>query len=268
MKVLISADMEGVGGVVSSNHVTSDHKEYERFRKLMTAEVNAAIAGALAGGAEQIVVNDSHGSMTNILLEELNPAAELISGSPKPFSMMQGIGPEVDAVFFIGYHASAGTGAGVLAHTWSGSVFSVHLNERGVGETGLNAALAGGFGVPVVLISGDQAVVAEARALLGEIETVAVKEGFTSSAAQCLHPEVAQERIRQAAERALARNVSPLVITAPITLRLTFQHARYADGAETLPGSRRIDGRTLEWTGKDMAAVYQAFRVMVQLAHG
>ena len=266
MKVLISADMEGIGGVVSSNHVTSDHKEYERFRKLMTAEVNAAIEGARAAGADQIVVNDSHASMTNILIEELNPAAQLISGSPKPFSMMQGIGPEVDAVFFVGYHASAGTGAGVLAHTWSGSVFSVHLNERGVGETGLNAALAGAFGVPVVLVSGDQAVVAEARTLLGEIETVVVKEGFTSSAAQCLPPQVAQERIRQAAERALARSVSPLVITAPITLRLTFQHARYADGAETLPGSRRIGGRTLEWTGEDMPSVYQAFRAMVQLA--
>jgi len=107
MKVLISVDMEGISGVVTGNHVTSTHKEYERFRKLMTAEANAAIEGALAGGATQVVVNDSHGGMANILIEELNPAAELVSGSPKPFGMMQGIGPDVEAVFFIGYHASA-----------------------------------------------------------------------------------------------------------------------------------------------------------------
>lgn len=268
MKLLISADMEGISGVVSPDHTSSGHKEYERFRKLMTADVNAAIEGALAAGADRIVVNDSHGSMTNILIEELNPAAELITGSPKPFSMMQGIGPDVNAVFFVGYHASSGTGAAVLAHTWSGAVFSVHLNDQLVGETGFNAALAGAYGVPVVLVTGDQAVAAEARALLGEIETVVVKEAIARSAAQCLHPEVAQQRIRQAAERALGLTVSPFVISPPVTLRLTFQHVRYADGAEPVPGSRRVDGLTLEWTGDDMPSVYKAFRAMTGLAAG
>ena len=129
MKILISADMEGISGVVTSDHTSSSHKEYERFRKLMTAEANAAIEGALAGGADQIVVNDSHGKMANILIEELNPAAELISGSPKPFGMMQGMGPEVDAVFFVGYHAASGTGAAVLEHTWSGHVIELRLNS-------------------------------------------------------------------------------------------------------------------------------------------
>jgi D-amino peptidase len=122
MNVLISVDMEGISGVVTSDHTTSSHKEYERFRKLMTAETNAAIEGALAGGADQIVVNDSHSRMANILIEELNPAAELISGSPKPFGMMQGIGPEVDVVFLVGYHAASGTDAAVLEHTWSNCV--------------------------------------------------------------------------------------------------------------------------------------------------
>ncbi|HEC35312.1 MAG TPA: peptidase M55 [Anaerolineae bacterium] len=267
MNVLISVDMEGISGVVTGNQVSSTHKEYERFRKLMTAEANAAIEGALTGGATHIVVNDSHGRMANILIEELNPGAELISGSPKPFGMMESIGPEVDAVFFVGYHAASGTGAAVLEHTWSSRVVAeVRLNGKVVGETGLNAALAGAYGAPVVLITGDKAVTEEARALLGEIETVAVKEGVTRSAARCLHPEVAHERIRQAAERALGRTVSPFVVPSPITLCIVFQRAIHADMAELVPGSQRVDGRTVEWTGEDMPTVYRVFRAMAALA--
>ena len=267
MNVLISVDMEGISGVVTWDHVSSTHQEYERFRKLMTAEANAAIEGALAGGATKIVVNDSHGGMANILIEELNPAAELISGSPKPYGMMQGIGPDVDAVFLVGYHAAAGTAAAILAHTWSSrSVADVRLNGQVVGEMGLNAALAGGYRVPVVLVTGDRAVTEEAQALLGEIETVAVKDGLTRTAAQCLHPEAAHERIRQAAERALKLDVAPLALTSPITLSVTFLNALYADKASLIPGSRRADGRTVEWVGEDMPAVYKAFEAMAGLA--
>ena len=267
MKLLISVDMEGISGVVLSDHTSSDHKEYERFRRLMTAETNAAIEGALAGGADEIVVNDSHGSMTNILIEELNPAAELISGSPKPFGMMQGIGPDIDVVFFVGYHAASGTGAAVLEHTWTGNVFSVHLNGQAVGETGLNAALAGWYGAPVRLVTGDQSVTAEARALLGEIETVVVKEGITRSAARCLTPRVAHEHIRAAAQRALTASAAPFVLSSPLTVRVTFQRAGHADLAEMVPGSVRVDGRTVEWSGPDMPVVYRTFRAMVTLAY-
>lgn len=266
MKVLISVDMEGIAGVVAMDHVFSDKKEYERFRKLMTAEANAAIAGALAGGATEVLVNDSHGNMANILIEDLNPAAELISGSPKPFAMMEGIGPDVDAVFFVGYHASSGTGAAVLEHTWSGRVVEVHLNDQMVGETGLNAALAGAFDAPVVLVTGDRAVTEEARDLLGEIETVAVKDGITRTTARCLHPEVAQEHIRHAAQRALSLDTLPLKLSTPITLRLAFLRALHADMAELVPGSQRVDGRTVEWAGDDMLTVYKVFRAMSTLA--
>jgi len=266
MNVLISVDMEGISGVVTGDHTSSSHKEYERFRKLMTAEANAAIEGALAGGADQIVVNDSHSGMANILIEELNPVAELISGSPKPFGMMQGIGPEVDAVFFVGYHAASGTGAAVLEHTWSGHVVELRLNSRVVGEMGLNAALAGAYDAPVVLVTGDRAVTEEAHALFGEIETVAVKDGVTRSAARCLHPEVAHKRIRQAAERALRLAVPPFVVPPPITLQVVFQRAIHADMAALLPGSQKVDGRTVEWTGEDMPAVYKVFRAMGYLS--
>jgi D-amino peptidase len=266
MHILISVDMEGISGVVNGDHVQSDHREYGRFRKLMTAEANAAIEGALAGGATKVVVNDSHGGMANVLIEDLNPAAELISGSPKPFSMMEGIGPEVDKVFMVGYHAASGTGAAILEHTWSGCLIEVRLNDHMVGETGLNAALAGAYGSPVVLVTGDRAVCQEARALLGEIETVAVKDGVARTAAQCLHPKVAQEQIRQAAERALALNAPPFVVPPPITLRVVFHRATHVDMAELVPGSRRVDGRTIEWVGDDMPAVYKVFRAMTTLA--
>jgi D-amino peptidase len=266
MNLLISADMEGISGVVASEHTRSSHQEYQRFRKLMTEDVNAAIEGALAGGADRIVVNDSHGSMTNILIEALHPEAELISGSPKPFSMMQGIGSDVDALFLVGYHGSSGTGNAVLEHTWSGVVFSVELNGHRVGETGLNAALAGSYGVPVVLVTGDQAVAAEARELLGDIETVVVKQAVSRTAAQCLHPDVAQSRIREAAERALGLSVAPFALEPPITLRATFYRAAHVDLAVLTPGSRRVAGRVLEWTGDSMPEVYLAFRAMVTLA--
>ncbi len=266
MNVLISVDMEGISGVVLGDHTASEHKEYERFRRLMTAEANAAIEGTLAGGATRIVVNDSHGGMANLLIEELNPAAELISGSPKPFGMMQGIGPDVDAVLFVGYHAASGTGAAVLEHTWSSRVAELRLNGQPLGETGLNAALAGAFGVPVLLVSGDRAVTVEARALLGEIEVVAVKDGIGRSAAQCLHPQVAQERIRQAAARAMRLQIPPFALPVPINLSVVFQRALHADVAELIPGSRRVDGRTVEWQGDDMPTTYKVFRAMTALA--
>ncbi len=263
MNVLISVDMEGIAGVVTANHTSSEHKEYERFRKLMTAEANAAIEGALAGGADQVVVNDSHGGMANILIEELNPAATLISGSPKPFGMMQGISSDIDKVLFVGYHAMSGTGAAILEHTWVFPVIQAYLNEQIVGETGLNASLAGAYGAPVVLVTGDRAVTEEARALLGDIETVAVKEGITRTAAQNLHPEVACKHIREAAERAIKLDIAPFVVKAPIRLRVVLERAAHVDKAEMIPGSHRLDGRTIEWTGEDMPTVYKVFQAMI-----
>jgi len=187
MKVYISCDMEGISGVVAGKQTEGNGEEYKRAQKLMTDELNAAIEGALAGGATEILVNDSHGHMRNILIEELNPKAQLISGSPKPLLMMQGIDASFDAAFFIGYHAQAGTAYSVLDHTYAGIVYQVSLNGRPMGETGLNAALAGYFGVPVVLVSGDKLLVEEATALLGTVEGVAVKEscGATPPGAWC-----------------------------------------------------------------------------------
>lgn len=267
MKVYISADMEGVSGVVDATQTRMEEKEYERARRLMTGEVNAAIEGALEAGAKEILVNDSHGSMRNILIEEINPAAELVTGSPKPLSMMQGIGPGFAAAFFIGYHAGAGASPSILDHTYySRVVYQAAINGKVLGETGLNALLAGYYGVPVALVTGDALLCQEARALLGDVETVVVKEAYSRLAARCLPPERARALIRAGAKAALARRRSPFVIPGPYTLTMDFLNTALADIAELLPGARRTGPRRLEYTADDYLTVYKAFRVMVALA--
>ncbi len=266
MKVYISCDMEGISGVVAGKQ-TDNGEEYKRAQKLMTGEVNAAIEGALAGGASEVLVNDSHGSMRNILIEELNPSAQLISGSPKPLSMMQGIDESFDAAFFIGYHAQAGTAHSVLDHTYSGIVYQVSLNSRPLGETGLNAALAGYFGVPVVLVTGDKLLVEEATALLGTVEGVAVKESYGRYAARCLVPEAVHELIREATQSALSKKGrKPFVVEPPITLAVDFTSSAHLDMAELIPGSRRTSGRHIEYTHDDLLTVYKVWRAMLKLA--
>jgi D-amino peptidase len=266
MKVYISCDMEGISGVVASRQTEMNNEEYKRGQKLMTGELNAAIEGALAGGATEILVNDSHGSMRNILIEELNPNAQLISGSPKPLSMMQGIDGSFDAAFFIGYHAQAGTAYSTLDHTYSGIVYQVSLNGRPVGETGLNAALAGYFEVPVTLVTGDKLLVEEATALLGAVEGVAVKESYGRYAARCLVPETVHELIRQAAQSALSKGGKPFVVEPPITLAVDFTSSAHLDMAELIPGSRRSGGRHIEYTHDDLLTVFKVWRAMLTLA--
>src|SRR5689334_11273004 len=191
MRVYISVDMEGVAGVVHESQTDpvtpAFAAEYARFRRLMTAEANAAVEGALAAGATRVLVNDSHWFMRNLLAEELHPGAELVSGDPKPRSMMQGIDEQggFDAALFIGYHARAGTRNAILDHTYADRIHDVRLNQQPVGELGLNAALAGLHGVPVGLVSGDSAVAAEAKDLLGEgVATVIVKAAVSRHAAK------------------------------------------------------------------------------------
>lgn len=268
MKVFISADMEGISGVVAGPQTGPEGQEYERARRLMTGEVNAAIEGALAGGATDILVNDAHGSMRNILIEDLHPAARLISGSPKPLSMMQGIDEGFDAAFFVGYHAQAGTAHSTLDHTYAGIVYQVCLNGRPMGETGLNAALAGHFGVPVVLLTGDRLLVEEGQALLGPgLRGVAVKESYGRAAAKCLPPSVARERIRAAAEEALRTPATPFRVALPITLTVDFTSSAHADMAELVPGVRREGGRRIAYTHEDCLTLYKVWRVLLALAY-
>ena len=185
MKVLIAVDMEGITGVTTWDQVTPGHAEYARFRRLMTQDVNAAIRGALEAGADEVIVADGHWNASNILIEELDPRAKLNSGSPSPFSMMEGIDESIDAVFFIGYHARNGSPFAILDHTWSSrTVANIWLNELLTGEYGLNASLAGHFGVPVIMVSGDQTACAQMSELLGDVEIAVVKQATGRFAAE------------------------------------------------------------------------------------
>jgi len=215
MKVLISADMEGTCGVTSWTQVTPPEyggeaisgAEYERARLRMTREVNAAVEGALAAGAEEVIVNDSHDGMRNLVPEELHPAVRFISGNDKELGMVQGIHePGIGALFYTGYHAKAGTPNAPLAHTWTGYVNDVRIDGVSTGEFGINALVAGHFGAPVTLVTGDDKAVAQVQALLGEqVVGVVVKEGYSTFSAIHLHPTKAQELIRQGAQAAVRR---------------------------------------------------------------
>lgn len=271
MKILIAADMEGVSGVVDWDQVNAEHNEYARYRRLMTAEVNAAIRGACDGGAEEVLVADGHGRKRNILIENLDPRARLQSGTPSPLGMVTGVDDGVDGAIFIGYHARAGTEMAILDHTWSSKrVANLWLNGELIGETGLNAALCGHFDAPVLMVSGDRAVCQEARDLLGEIETVAVKKATGRTAASCLTPAVAEEKIYEAARRAVTRlggDGGPEVfrVSPPVTLTIEFPQSGMADAAAFLPGVVREE-RRVSYTAEDVVTAFRAMRSALALA--
>jgi D-amino peptidase len=271
MRVYISVDMEGVAGVVHESQTDpvtpAFAAEYARFRRLMTAEANAAVEGALAAGATKVLVNDSHWFMRNLLAEELHQAAELVSGDPKPRSMVEGIEGGFDAALFIGYHARAGTRNAVLDHTYADRIHDVRLNGKPVGELGLNAAFAGVHGVPVALVSGDSAVAAEATELLGDgVTTVVVKQALSRHAAQSVPPAVACRTIKEEVTRALERAHKPFVLPSPITLEIEFALTIHADMAELCPGATRSAGRTVSFTHQDYREVFRAWRALLNLS--
>jgi D-amino peptidase len=279
MKVLISADMEGTCGVVSWVQVMppeyggdepTSTVEYERARARLTREVNAAIEGALAGGAEEVIVNESHDGMRNLLPEELHPACRFITGNDKPLGMMQGVDlAGVGAVFYTGYHAKAGTPAAPLAHTWTGWVQDVRFDGRSVGEFGVNAAVAGHFGVPVTLVTGDDKAVAQTQELLGEsVVGVVVKEGLSTFAALHLHPFKAQELIRAGAAEATrrAREARPWALPAGSRVEVEFDHQARADQAASVPGIERAGERAVAWAAADGLAFIRTFRAVVKAA--
>jgi D-amino peptidase len=271
MKILIATDMEGVSGVVNWDQVRPGHTEYPRFRKLMTEDVNAAVRGALEAGADQILVVDGHWAGANILVEELDPRARLISGSPSPLSMMQGVDETVDGVFFVGYHARNGSANAILDHTWSSlSVANVWLNNVLTGEYGLNAAVAGHYGVPVIMVSGDQTACAETIALLGDLETAVVKQAVGRYSADCLSPRSAQETIFAAASKAVERLIhkkapGPYVVHLPVEIRIEFFASHMADNVALVPGIRR-EGVHVSFNSEDMIAAYSTFRSVVNLS--
>ena len=269
MKIFISADMEGTAGVTDWDQVLAGRPDYPRFRRLMTEEVNAAILGALEAGAKEVVVNDSHATMRNLLIEELHPQAQLISGSPKPYGMMQGIDASFDAVFFTGYHAAAGTQDAVLDHSYSsGCVRQIKLGNLVVGEAGLNAALAGQFKVPVALVAGDSTAVAQLKKLVPHVEAVAVKDAIGRLAARSYQPVEARRRIKEGAARALkrARDLKPFAVPKPVALEIDWLYTSMADRCMLIPGMTRASARATAFKAKDAEQAYSVTAACLVLA--
>jgi D-amino peptidase len=270
MKVLISADLEGISGVVHSTETNPGGYDYERGRALMTAEVNAAVAGVLEAmpGAE-VLVADAHGPFRNLLPEELDRRVRLVRGKPRPLGMLAGLDDATDAVLFVGYHARSGTGPAVLAHTISDAVLDLRLNSRSVGEIGLNAALAGFHGAPVVLLSGDDAACAELLELVPGAATVAVKQALGQSAAIALHPDEAREQLHRVAAKAIRRHdrVPLLSMPGPLKVEIDLYGPYTVDLATLIPGVSRAPGaRTVTFTAADVGEAYRLVQLVTQLA--
>ena len=270
MRILISADMEGISGIVHSTETNPGGYDYERGRTLMTAEVNATVAGVLEAmpGAE-VLVADAHGPFRNLLPEDLDRRVKLVRGKPRPLGMLAGLNDDTDAVLFVGYHARSGGGPAVLAHTISDAVLDVRLDGRSMGEIGLNAALAGFHGAPVVLLSGDDAACAELLELVPGAATVAVKQALGQSAAIALHPDEARDQLHRVAAKAIRRHEQvPLVILpGPLKVEVDLYGPYAVDLATLIPGVSRAPGaRTVAFTAEDVGQAYRLVQLLTQLA--
>lgn len=266
LKLFVSVDMEGIGGIGTGAMTSTGGKDYNTGRRLMTEEVNTVVAAiyALEPDAE-ILVNDSHGDHQNVLHTELDPRVTYIQGSIKPLGMVQGLDGSFDGMIFIGYHAKAGDPDGFLAHTGSGSVKGLWLNDIEVGEGGMNAAFAGGHGVPVILAAGDSAATAELGHLLGA-ETVTTKTAETPAAARLLHPQRVRELLRDGVGRALRRlernDFEAMDVGDPVRIRMRFASTTHVDILQSIPGMSKVDGFTVEYTATDADEAYRLIRLM------
>lgn len=272
MKVYISADIEGIGGIVHEDQTIPFEPQYEWATKMMVGEVNAAIGGAFDAGADYVLVNDSHDHMRNLRIDELDPRAMLISGNSKPLCMVEGIQEGFDLAMFVGYHAKAGTQKAVINHTYNGpsTTLGLRLNGRPVGESGINGLVVGDFGVPVGLLTGDTSAVAEAHEVLGNLETVAVKEAVGRKAAKIMHPQKSRQLIREAAARAVKRvsEFKLFVLPKPIRIDVDLSTSAKADMACLIPGVDRVSGRTVGFLSDDVMTLFGAYLTILNVACG
>lgn len=258
MKIYISADMEGVVGVVTNEQLGPQGFEYQRFREFMTQEVNAAIEAAFEAGATEIVVSDSHGNGQNLLIEKLPKNILLVRSWPRPLMMMQGIDETFAGVIFIGYHTGTTNPQGVRAHTISSArLADVRLKGVSVSEAGINAAIAGHFNVPVIMVSGDDAVVKETTALLGDVEGAVVKWSSGFHSAKTMMPEASYQLIREKVKKAIGRikDFKPYKLTTPIQLDVRFKNYRPSEVLSYLSIVQRTDAHSIRFTGKDIIEV-------------
>ncbi len=258
-RLYISADIEGVAGVVSSEQTIVGGFEYQQAREWMTGEVVSACNAAFDRGIEEIVVSDSHGNGQNLLLDQLPDNVQVVRSWPRPLCMMEGIQDgNYDAALLLGYHTGATQLTGVLAHTLSSKgIQSLRINGTPASETVVSAHTAGHFDVPVIMVSGDNAYIKHAREVLGDIETVTTKWVASTTSARTLLPGNARQQISQRVKDALdsIHRFQPLRLTAPITVELTCVNRKAAEILAFLADFERIDACTIQFSRADMAEV-------------
>ena len=271
MRVFLSADLEGVAGVSRDEQTDPSSPLHLASCRLLTGEVNAAVEGALEAGVQEVVVSDGHWNCTNVLPEELHPRAELVSGYPRRLYMGEGMGPGFDAAFLVGYHASAGTIDAVLDHSYADPnlVHEVRLNGAAQSEGSLTGYLCGAFDCPVALFTGDAAAVSQMHEFVLEVEGVVVKEGLAHQAARSLHPQVARDRIRAGARRAIERlsNIPVLRTEGRVELEVDLVTTAMAESCERVPGVTRLGPRTVGYVSDDYVELYRLFLALIDLAH-
>jgi D-amino peptidase len=267
VKVLMSVDMEGATGVTAPDDVLPGSPSYERFRRLLMGDVNAAIAGAFNGGATEVLVNEGHYFMRNLLIEDLDDRARLISGNHKPLMMMEGIDLEPDLVFLIGYHAHLSE-RGVLSHTFMPrGMTSLTFNGEPCSEGRMNATLAAAFGVAVGLVTGDEAACADARRYARDVHTVAVKQEIDRYAAICLPPARTTEMIREAATLACQDPPAHVPLRADsFAWSVEFANPSVAQRAALIPSVERVTPTKLEWISHDFPESFRTFQAVALLA--
>jgi D-amino peptidase len=273
MKLLIAADMEGISGITRWEQVNIHHADYGYGRSLMVADVNAAVEAAVSAGVRDIQVSDGHWNGTNILQANLHPAASLHSGNPAPLAMIEGVQNGFDAAIFIGYHAMAGTVQAIMDHTWSSkNIAHLWINHQLAGETAVNAYLCGYYQTPVLMVSGDQALASEVKALNADIETAVVKTATSRESGICLPLEQAHQVIFDTVQHSLkhflaGKAAKPMVQPEPVHIQIEFMHSQMAARACYMPGTVREDGKTVSYLAKSMPDAFFAFRTLSSLAN-
>jgi len=261
-RVFISVDLEGISGVNADDQTAAGQPEYARARKLMAEDANAAIRGAFEGGATDVLVNDSHGSQRNLLPEDLDPRARLISHSFKRHGMMEGLDDSFDAVIFVGYHAKADAPRGLFAHTGSGVVRDLQINGRSVGEGGMNAALAVYYGVPVVTVSGDDVAIAEVKESVPGVRGVAVKRAINTRAVELKPLAVARREIQEGVREGVAGARKTAPQRGPVKVQLQYRNFTFPEVATAFREIELVAPDTVAFTRDSMPEAYRLIRVL------
>jgi len=265
-QVYITLDAEGVAGVTSLDQVKHGAPEFGAMQAQLTKEINAAIDGARAAGAATFLVNEGHGKHRNVIPEQLHRSARLLAGRNKLLHYMHGIDGGFDAMFMVGYHAAAGQRYGVLSHTFH--AYDLHINGRRFSEIALGMALAGHFGVPTMLVTGDAEACRDARNLVPELETVVVKEGLSGIASINLHPAVVREQIAGAAQHAIERRdeIPPFIVEPPLVMDIQLYNTLMADINEYIPGCERTSDRTVRFQADSFLELFKLFLLSSNLS--